>query len=486
MLSSQPEHGLNPFTGPYGTGNSSFGNFDFDPVFYPTPKQFISNISAAGFDFQVWVANRAFLNTELYNTSVANEWLFSGISPIQFQGPALNLSIPAAYDYFKTHLKIFTDLGVKGFKIDRGEEGEMPDYEQNIQMSLFEKLCHEVLVEAWGTSNFYSFARSTVDRARSFNGVWNGDSHSNFTGLQYTVTSGIRAGLLGFSMWGSDTGGYIRGTNDPTEELWARWMWFSAFSPVFEIMVGTGHTPWYAPYTSRLVSILKTTANLHVSLIPYIRSYTYQATRTGIPLVRALWLEYPEKLDDVLNIKNQYMFGEEFLVAPIVTTGNSRSIYFPGDNKWLNYLSRTGTPKVYQGGQTVSNITATIEDMPIYVKEGAIIPTGDLHQSNAKWDINWQPYLNFELFPSFDVSSSSFNYYSRETNKTVKIEMSVSGQPGSGNVTITNGDFGGLEKVWNATSIGEFWVYVAGIVLKVPIVSSGGPSSMVMAKSIWD
>ncbi|KUJ17467.1 uncharacterized protein LY89DRAFT_733318 [Mollisia scopiformis] len=471
---------------PYGTGNSSFGNFDFDPQFYPTPKKFISDLSAAGFDFQVWVANRGFLNTELYNASVANDWLFPGISPIQFLGPALNLSIPAAYDYFKLHLKNFTDLGVKGFKIDRGEEGELPDYEQNLQNTLFEQLCHEVMVEAWGLGNYYSFARSAVDRARSLTGVWNGDSHSNFTGLQYTVTSGIRAGLLGFSMWGSDTGGYVRDTNSPTEELWARWMWFSAFSPVFEIMVGTGHTPWYAPYTSRLVSILKTTANLHVALVPYIRTYTYKATQTGLPVIRALWLEYPDEMETVRDIKDQYIFGEEFLVAPIVNGGNSRSVYFPGEKKWLNYLSRTSTPQVYQGGKTISNITATIEDMPVYVKEGAIIPTGDLHQNNAKWDKDWQPVLNFELFPSFDVDNSTFSYFSKETNKTVIIQMTVDSDEGSGNVTITSGDFGGLEKAWNVTSIGQLWVYVAGTIQKLAIPVSGGISGVTMEKSIWD
>jgi alpha-glucosidase (family GH31 glycosyl hydrolase) len=66
------------------------------------------------------------LNTQLYNDSVANGWLFSGIDPVQFLGPALNLSIPAAYAYFKDRLSVFTDLGVKGYKIDRGEEDEMP------------------------------------------------------------------------------------------------------------------------------------------------------------------------------------------------------------------------------------------------------------------------------------------------------------------------------------------------------------------------
>ena len=215
---------------PYGTGNYSFGNFDFDPVYYPTPREFIANLSSWGFDFQVWVANRAFLYTQLFNESEQNGWLFPGIDPEYFLGPALNLSIPAAYDYFAERLKNFTDLGVKGYKIDRGEEDEMPVYEQNVQMGLFEQICYDNMKSRWGESNFYNFARSVVDRSRARTAVWNGDSHANYTGLAYSVASGIRAGLLGFSQWGSDTGGYVRvtgNTQSPTQELWARWMHFS-------------------------------------------------------------------------------------------------------------------------------------------------------------------------------------------------------------------------------------------------------------------
>ena len=109
-----------------GTGNYSFGNFDFDPRYYPTPEMFIANLSDWGYDFQVWVANRAFLNTDLFKAAKANDWLFPVIDPEFFLGPALNLSIPEAYDYFKKHLSYFPSVGVKGYKIDRGEEGEMP------------------------------------------------------------------------------------------------------------------------------------------------------------------------------------------------------------------------------------------------------------------------------------------------------------------------------------------------------------------------
>jgi hypothetical protein len=119
--------------GPYGTGNYSFGNFDFDAVFYPDPERLVRNLSEYGFDFQVrssssstfwpssliltqvWIANRAMLHTELYNISMENGWLFPGIDGEIFRGPALNLSIPEAYDYFKGRLSYFTDIGVKGY-----------------------------------------------------------------------------------------------------------------------------------------------------------------------------------------------------------------------------------------------------------------------------------------------------------------------------------------------------------------------------------
>ncbi|TAQ91313.1 hypothetical protein B7494_g295 [Chlorociboria aeruginascens] len=473
---------------PYGTGNGSFGNFDFDPEFYPAPKQFIANLSAAGFDFQVWVANRAFLYTQLYNDSVANNWLFPGIDPEQFLGPALNLSIPAAYNYFKTHLQTFPSLGVKGYKIDRGEEGEMPDYEQNVQATLFEQLCYETMVEKWGKGGYYTFSRNVVDRSRAVTGIWNGDSASNFTGLAYSVASGIRAGILGFSMWGSDTGGYTRGANDPTEELWARWMWFSAFSPVYEIMVGTGHTPWYAPYTASLVSVLKHTTNVSTLLLPYKRSYTYQASTDGVSLIRPLWLEFPNDRSAWGSV-DQYMFGEQLLVAPVVTEGGVRNVYFPEGAKWLNYFSRSNGSKIYAGGTIVKKLSSTLDEIPVYIREGAIIPIGDLYRGNNEWDSNWKPYLNIEIFPSFDITESKFEYFSRESNRTVGIVMRVSGKHDYGKVVVDVGNFGevgaffGTEK---SDAIGQVVMYAKGTVRKSPIYKNGGKFSMILYKSIWD
>ena len=374
-----------------------------------------------GFDFQVWVANRAFLNTELYNVSAANGWLFPGIDPEFFMGPALNLSIPAAYDYLKTHLEFFPSVGVKGYKIDRGEEGEMPVWEQNIQMDLFEKLCYETMIEKWGQGNFYDFARSAVDRSRSKTFIWNGDSHSNYTGLHYSIASGIRAGLLGFSQWGADTGGYIRELNDPAQELWSRWMWFSTFTPMYEIMIGTNHTPWYPPYSSDLVDVLKESANMHHDLLPFIKSYTYQASVTGLPAIRAAFLEAPT---DPLawNMTDAYYFGEELFIAPIITDGGKRTVYFPaGTGKYLEYFNKTS---VHQGGESCA-VDMSVHYVPAYVRAGSIVPRGDIVQANNKWTENWTPELTVELYPSADVPYSTFAYYNGDSKDEVSITMSI-------------------------------------------------------------
>ncbi|KIW88395.1 uncharacterized protein Z519_10964 [Cladophialophora bantiana CBS 173.52] len=416
---------------PYGTGNYSWGDFDFDPTYYPTPKQFIANLSTWGFDFHVWAANRAFLDTELYNASVAGGWLFPDINPEYFLGPALNLSIPAAYEYFLKQMAYFPSVGVKGFKIDRGEEGEMPVWEQNTQMRLFEQICETVMANKWGKSGFYNFARSVVDRSRSLTNVWNGDSHANFTGLRYSIASGIRASLLGFSTWSSDTGGYIRSPNlvadQPTPELWARWMHFSSYSPVYEIMVGTNHTPWYPPYPARLVSVLRATANEHHALVPYIKSFTYQATQTGIPVMRALFLEAPDD-PTVYDTTDAYFFGDSFFVAPIVHEGGMRNVYFPkhtaGNRTARAYLEYYNKTSVCQGGSSAA-LNLEWEYSPVYVREGSIVVRGDINQGNNKWTQNWQPSLIIEAFPSYNYGTSSFPYY----NGMEVVNITLSSQP---------------------------------------------------------
>lgn len=311
-------------------------------------------------------------------------------------------------------------MGIKGYKIDRGEENEMPDSEQNIQMDLMIKLCDESMVNHYGKGKHFTFARSAVDRSRSLVSIWNGDPQATFQGLAYSLTSGIRAGLLGFSHWGSDTGGYLRPSDNPlvpSDELWARWMHLSTWSPMYEIMVGTGHTPWYAPYSTRLVAVLRHTADLHTRLIPLFRSLLYESSRvSGIPAMRALFLEFPGDGDPVYAspgpADDEFLLGENILVAPIVSEGGTRKVYFPGGGgssptRWLEWYNKTA---VVPGG-TSRNVSVDWMESPVYVREGAILTLGDVYRGNALWIANWTSSLDIEVYPSYSVPRATARYY---------------------------------------------------------------------------
>lgn len=370
--------------------------------------------------------------SQLYNDSESHGWLLEPASDEQ-DGQALNLSNTEAYEYLRDRIDWLPDLGIKGYKIDRGEEDEMPVWEQNIQSYLFHKLLYEGQAERWGSpsadnnrpAGFYNFARNANDRSRKYTGVWGGDPASDEDGLLQSIRNGIRSGLLGFPIWGSDCGGYTRrvGEKQPTEVLWARWMWFSAFSPVYELMLYEGSIPW-TDYSDDLVAVLRETAQLHHELIPFIQSYMHRATVDGLPLIRALFLEASQADDSVWDADESYFFGEEFLVAPIVRNSGSKGVYFPKGHKYLEYLDKQD---VYDGGSS-QTFTLGIDSVPVFVREGSIIPRGDIYQNNKKWeedddDDEWSPWLNIETYPSYSVESRTFQYFDEASGRPVKITM---------------------------------------------------------------
>lgn len=132
---------------------------------------------------------------------------------------------------------------------------------------------------------------------------------------------------------------------------------------MYELMLGTNHTPWYPPYSSDLVSVLKETANLHHDLLPFIKSYVHQATLDGLPVMRALFLEAPED-KSVYTTNDEYFFGSEFLVAPIVNAGGKRTVYFPKGASYIEYFNKTS---IHQGG-TTADVSLSVHYVPVYVK----------------------------------------------------------------------------------------------------------------------
>jgi alpha-D-xyloside xylohydrolase len=216
---------------PFGTGEMGWGNMDFDASFPDAPKM-IRDLDARGMKLLIWIANRAW--NQLLIEGAARRHLYFG------RGSAADIKSPEAYRWFKDKLNEYVRLGVRGYKIDRGEEDELPLANENLNAILFPKMAAEGLSDAYG-NDFFTFSRNANDTVRKYTTIWNGDTRSTFPGLEVSIKNALRSGAINFPMWGSDTGGYIR---VPDKELFARWLEFSAYSSMMEILIGPKRTIW--------------------------------------------------------------------------------------------------------------------------------------------------------------------------------------------------------------------------------------------------
>jgi alpha-glucosidase (family GH31 glycosyl hydrolase) len=423
---------------PYGSGGGGlggWGNFDFDPgpTGFPNPDEMVADLRQRNMYLIGWIANRA------NNTMVTDPLFAKGIfnSANGFTGnftttPALDLRRPEVYAHFKNRLRDgYVKRGMRGFKIDRGEQGEMPASLQNELAVLTAKAAYDATSDVLGPEGF-TFARNVYDRARKYVAVWNGDSNATLEGMSDSLKQLLRLGPIMYSMVGSDTGGYGR---SPNAETFARWLALSAYSPMMEILIGPNRTPWYS-YDSgpnanaQIVAITRTFTQEHHDLIPYIRSLVYTSTQTGMPAMRMMPLVFPDDRA-VADMFDEYMFGDALLVAPVLTAGaTSRSVSLPS-GEWIDGNDR----KTRHTGPATITASAPLDVIPRFVRAGSIVPRGDILQSNNNWTANWTPSLRIEFYPALRTASR-FDYY------TGTRAVPMTGSMSSTMVTWESGDLG--------------------------------------------
>ncbi|HLH17533.1 MAG TPA: TIM-barrel domain-containing protein [Bryobacteraceae bacterium] len=228
--------------------------------------------------------------------------------------------------------------------------------------------------------------------------LWSGDVYSTWETLRTHVAIGINTGLSGIPYWGTDIGGFVP-TKEFTAELFVRWFQFGAFCPLFRShgRNWTLRLPWgwntgdpgpietsnyngaALPDASQLHNaavepICRKYLELRYRLLPYVYSAVREATVTGMPIMRALWLHYPDDPAAVAR-GDVYLWGRDMLVAPVVDQGAAeRRLYLPrGD--WYDFWSG----ERMAGGREVTR-AVDLETMPLYVRAGAVLPLGPVKQ----------------------------------------------------------------------------------------------------------
>ncbi|HHQ4318631.1 TPA: glycoside hydrolase family 31 protein [Clostridium perfringens] len=234
----------------------------------------------------------------------------------------------------------------------------------------------EAQEELYPNERGFSMTRATYAGGQRYSSVWTGDNMSLWSQMRMSISMNANLGISGFSFVGNDVSGFGL---DSSEELFIRWMEMGPFIPIFRNhsnMYTRRQEPW--AFGPKAEKIAKKSIELRYELLPYIYDLYYISHKEGLPIFRPMIMEY-EKDMNLLNMREQFMLGENMIVAPVLYEGErSKTVYLP-KGSWFNYFTR----EKLQGGRWYK-LPCELDEILVFVKEGAIIPTYNKKFRNVK------------------------------------------------------------------------------------------------------
>jgi alpha-D-xyloside xylohydrolase len=377
---------------PWGVGQPwGYDDFEIDPARLPHFAEMVQWLDSRQAKTVLWIT--AAYNGRMASEALAKGWVYPGQTrpPNGNNYPMVDLTNPAARQYWQDGIAKLLKLGVAGFKLDRGEEN-IPDggpftmfdgrsirEMRNPYISLAAKAVYDVSRQYRG-DDFFVMPRAAYAGASPFAIFWGGDIGGTQEGLRASIIGVQRAAVMGYPNWGSDTCGYNQQLLD--QEVCGRWLAFSAFTPIMEVgptrNVGFWNLPRAPAYDEVLIATWRLYARLHERLKDYSHAQAAVATKTGMPIVRPLFLADP----DAPQAWSQwwtYLYGPDLVVSPVWQKGRrSQEVYLPAGATWRD----AWRAREYPGGQTVV-VPAEPHQIPIFVRVGSTIDLGDL---SREWD----------------------------------------------------------------------------------------------------
>lgn len=367
--------------------------WQFNPERFPDPKRFIANLRDNGFKVSLWQMPYIAANAEQHDEAKANHYMCklteakqqggSNFSALDYAG-TIDFSYPKATEWYKGLLKKLLDMGVLCIKTDFGEDIHMeaeyhalePEKLNNLYALLYQKAAFEITKEMTGDGIVW--ARAGWAGCQRYPLHWGGDSACSWDGLAGSLKGGLHIGLSGFGFWSHDVPGF-HGVPDfmnsvIPDGLYVRWTQFGVFSSHLRYHGTSKREPYEYPNIS---GIVRQWLKLRYALIPYILEQSEKTTQSGFPVLRALIFHHPE--DKMCwHIDDQYYFGDDFLVAPVMNSENKRDIYLP-EGTWINLF----TGKNYSGQQWLKGFKCPLDEMPVWVRENAEIAVYPYPVSNT-------------------------------------------------------------------------------------------------------
>ena len=359
-------------------------DYEFAHDRFPDPVGMLKQLKNDGFHTCLWQLpyftpkNRFFSEIIQQGLHVRNA---DGGMPVE--DAILDFSNPQTVAWYQQKIAGLLRQGVSTIKCDFGEaapyngfyhSGRGGLYEHNLYPLRYNKALWEV-VEREHPDEGVIWARSAWAGSQRYALHWGGDAATNNIGMLGDLRGGLSFGLSGFSFWSHDMGGFV--TASP-EDIYRRWLPFGFLSSHTRAHGAPPTEPWLI--SESFTKAFRDCAEMKYKLMPYVYAQAKDCSERGLPMVRALLVEFPDDPGAWL-VEDEYMFGSQMLVAPLLESGNSRTVYLPR-GQWIDYQ----TGKVYVSGYQ----TIQVGSIPviILVRDGSVIPHAPLAQrtDQIRWD----------------------------------------------------------------------------------------------------
>jgi alpha-glucosidase len=370
-------------------GVAGFDDFGWNTNLFPDPVAQIQACKNQGVHF-VGIRKPRLGNRDTLAMIRAEGWNLQTENDEKYHSRDVNFGNPEFREWYVGQSAGLLHAGIDGWWNDEGEAAFTTYYYWNLAEA--EALArYQPGQRLWTLNRAFSPGLQRLGAA-----AWTGDIHSSWKVLADTPTSLLNWSLAGMPYEACDIGGF---SGNPSPELLSRWMEAGVFFPIMrshsEIHV-TPRFPWL--YGPEALAAIRQAIELRYRLIPLYYSLAHETFQTGIPLMRPLLMEFPDD-PKTANLSDQWMMGGSLMAAPILQAGGKHSVYLPAGG-WYAF----GSNLPLKGKRTLE-VTAGLDEIPLYVRAGSILPLGPVIQHTSQ--LPGGP-LELQIYPGKDATFTLF------------------------------------------------------------------------------
>lgn len=340
---------------------------------------------------EVWPGISAF--PDFTNTKTQKWWgeKHSFYTDLGIEGIWNDMNEPAVFNKTKT-----MDLAVI-----HGNDGDLKTHQElhNVYGLLMGKATYEGLQQQLnGMRRPFLLTRAGYAGIQRYAAVWTGDNRSFWEHLEMSLPMCMNLGVSGIPFCGPDVGGFAHDSNG---QLLTRWMQVGAFTPFLRnhnALDTVRQEPW--AFGEIYEKIIKKYIQLRYQWLPHLYTLFMEASRTGIPVMRPLFLEYPND-PKTTNLSDQFLIGDNVLIAPIMRPATYHRVVYLPEGDWVHYW----TDKIIQGGTHIL-VEADLETLPLFIKKGSMVAHGAIKSSTMAPETN----MEIHIYPD-DKGEISYTFY---------------------------------------------------------------------------